>query len=461
MVATLRDEADRSVVRMEPTERRDARYRAFTLRNLDAVPGIGHLPPEQLEAIRVVGSVLPFKTNAYVCEQLIDWSSVPDDPIFRLTFPQREMLEHDDFVQIRRLLRAGDAAAVAEAATRIRSRLNPNPAGQASLNIPHLAGRALPGMQHKYRETVLFFPGKGQTCHAYCSYCFRWPQFVDPGGNVTKFAAPDVDPLVAYLRAHPDVTDVLVTGGDPLIMRTAVLRAYLEPLLAPDLEHVDIRIGTKAPVYWPYRLTDGDDADDLLRLFEELVAAGRHLAVMLHVTHPRELETPAARRAIRNIIGTGAVVRCQAPIIRHVNDDAAALADLWHSEVRLGAVPYYAFVERDTGARQYFELPLVEVFSLFTEAFRSVSGLARTVRGPVMSATPGKVLVDGITELAGTRMIVLKLLQARDPGLANRVFFARFDSRATWFDQLRPAPGTESAWPALAGSAPRLAAAGA
>ncbi|NIP15323.1 MAG: lysine 2,3-aminomutase, partial [Pseudomonadales bacterium] len=70
-------------------------------------------------------------------------------------------------------------------------------------------------MQHKYRETVLFFPAAGQTCHAYCTYCFRWAQFV--GIDELKFASRQADSLVAYLERHPEVTSVLITGGDPLV----------------------------------------------------------------------------------------------------------------------------------------------------------------------------------------------------------------------------------------------------
>jgi L-lysine 2,3-aminomutase len=225
-------------------------------------------------------------------------------------------------------------------------------------------------------------------------------------------------------------------------MKTSVLRRYIEPLLAPDLNHVNsIRIGTKAPAYWPHRFTTDADADDLLRLFEEVRASGRHLAVMAHYSHPRELEPGAAQEAIRRITSTGAVVRCQAPLIKHVNDSADAWKRLWRREVLLGAVPYYMFVERDTGPKGYFEVPLARAFDIFTEAYRSVSGLARTVRGPSMSATPGKVLVSGITEVRGEKVFVLKMLQGRDPHWVNQVFFAKFDPAATWLDELEPAFG--------------------
>jgi L-lysine 2,3-aminomutase len=225
-------------------------------------------------------------------------------------------------------------------------------------------------------------------------------------------------------------------------MSTAKLRAYIEPLLSPELDHViSIRIGTKAPAYWPYRFTTDRDADELLALFNAVRAAGRHLAVMAHYSHPRELETPAAQLALRRIIDTGAVVRCQAPCIRHVNDSAAAWAEMWRLQVQLGAVPYYMFVERDTGPKNYFELPLARVLEIFRGAQQQVSGLARTARGPSMSATPGKVVVRGTSEVHGERVFVLEFLQGRDPDWVGRPFFARYDPSATWLDQLQPAFG--------------------
>jgi L-lysine 2,3-aminomutase len=235
------------------------------------------------------------------------------------------------------------------------------------------------------------------------------------------------------------VTDVLFTGGDPLVMRTDVLARYVDPLLAPELAHVgQIRIGTKAPAYWPHRFVTDRDADDLLRLFERVVAAGRHLAVMAHYSHPMELSTPAAEAAIRRIRATGAEVRCQAPLIRHVNDDARAWAEMWRRQVRLGAIPYYFFVERDTGPKRYFEVPLARGLDIFQQAYRQVSGLGRTVRGPSMSATPGKVHVVGTTTLGTQEVFVLRFLQARDPSWVNRVFFAKMDRKACWLDDLRP-----------------------
>jgi KamA family protein len=419
----------------------ERQFKVFSKQQLDKIPQLEKLSEEDRLAMKAVANVLPFRVNNYVIEELIDWDNVPDDPMFQLTFPQRGMLNPDDFKSIRDLTaRGAKPDEMLPEIRRIQYGLNPHPAGQKSLNVPREDGTEVPGMQHKYRETVLFFPMAGQTCHAYCTYCFRWPQFV--GLDDMKFASKEASGLVEYLKKHKEVTSVLFTGGDPMIMRTALLRQYIEPLLGPGLEHIiSIRIGTKAPAYWPYRFTHGEDADDLMRLIGEIRDAGKNPAIMAHYSVARELETDVAQAAVKRLVAAGATVRCQAPLIRHVNDNSDNWARMWQKQVRLGAIPYYMFIERDTGARGYFEVPLWRTYEIFTEAYRQVSGLARTVRGPSMSCTPGKVLVDGITEIAGQKAFVLKMIQGRDPAWANRVFFAKFDTRATWMDQLKPAFG--------------------
>lgn len=414
-------------------------YQVYGRGHLDRIPQLQALPAEERLALKAVSAVLPFKANNYVVEQLIDWNDVPTDPMYQLAFPQRGMLDRSDLDRMIDLVRRDAPKAERDAAANaIRLRLNPHPAGQRELNVPTIDGERMPGSQHKYRETLLFFPSQGQTCHAYCTYCFRWAQFV--GMDEMKFADREADRLVRYLRAHPEVTDVLFTGGDPLVMRTKILRRYVDALLEVDTVQT-IRLGTKSVAWWPHRFVTDRDADDLLRLFERVVERGRHLAVMGHYTHPRELSTPVAQAAVRRITRTGAVLRCQAPLIRHINDDAETWATMWNTQVKLGAVPYYLFVERDTGPKRYFEVPLARAHRIFQDAYARVSGLGRTVRGPSMSAKPGKVLVDGVAEVEGRKVFVLRFLQGRDPSWTKRVFFARFDPEATWLHDLRPAFG--------------------
>ncbi len=337
------------------------------------------------------------------------------------------MLDPADFIRLQTLLVTGaDPLLLRQRAREIQMRMNPHPDGQMELNVPTVDGEELMGCQHKYRETVLYFPLAGQTCHAYCTYCFRWPQFV--GIERLKFAMRGTDRLVSYLRGHPEVTDVLVTGGDPLVMSSAMLRKSIEPLLGEGLGHIHtIRIGTRALSYWPYRFTTDRDADDLLRLFEAVRRSGRQLALMAHFSHPRELQTNAAQEALRRVRDTGAVIRCQAPLIRHINDSSEVWAELWRQQVRLGLVPYYMFVARDTGPRSYFEVPLATGLRIYSEAITRVSGLGRTVRGPIMSADARQGLVRWRRHCRRAGCVRTEDDSRRDPDWANRVFFAHFD----------------------------------
>ncbi|WP_051108989.1 KamA family radical SAM protein [Actinomadura flavalba] len=421
-----------------PAQRSAGRkFRAFTAKHLDELTARAGLTADQRLATRAVATVLPFRTNAYVLDELIDWTAAPDDPIFRLVFPQPDMLPEDDVAHLSGLLRREAPKAEVEAAAHaVRMKLNPHPAGQLELNVPSFGDGRVPGMQHKYHETVLYFPKQGQTCHAYCTYCFRWAQFV--GEPDLKMAGDDVAQLRDYLLAHPEVTSVLFTGGDAMIMGEPVLRRYIEPLL--DLDQLEsIRIGTKSLAYWPQKFVTDPDADDMLRLFEQVVASGKNLAFMAHFSHPRELEPLVVAEACRRIRDTGAVIRTQAPLIRTINDDPRTWEDMWRTQTRMGLIPYYMFVERDTGPQDYFAVPLADAYTIFRDAYAGVSGLSRTVRGPSMSATPGKVCVDGVLDIAGEKVFALHFIQARDPDLVGRPFFAKYDPHAVWLDDLRPA----------------------
>ena len=413
-------------------------FRIYNQHNFDQISQLDCLSEEQRFAIRVVAQVLPFRVNQYVVDQLIQWDNVSEDPMFRLVFPQPEMLSPAHFSRVATLLRSGaDKSEIKIAAQEIHSELNPHPGGQMTLNLPRVGNEYLHGAQHKYRETLLFFPSQGQTCHSYCTFCFRWAQFVD--NKELRIAAREATTLHEYLQSHDEVTDLLMTGGDPMVMKTSRLEEYLRPLLDPGFEHLQtLRIGTKSLTFWPYRFVTDPDADDLLRLFSEFVDRGKHVALMAHFEHGCEMEGSVVQEAVRRIRDTGAVIRTQAPVLRHVNDDSEVWASMWRKQVRMGMVPYYMFVERDTGARRYFELPLEQTWRIYRDAIKQVSGLGRTVRGPSMSADPGKVEIQGVTEISGEKVFVLRFIQARNPEWVQRPFFAKYDSEATWLDQLQP-----------------------
>ena len=413
---------------------------SITLANLRKLPQIQNFSEEQIFEMEVVGNVLPFKANNYVIEQLIDWDNVPGDSMFNLTFPQKNMLKPEHYDMMASVLKNDpDRKQIQEMANTIRLELNPHPAGQMELNVPILKdGTKLYGMQHKYKETALFFPSQGQTCHAYCSFCFRWPQFV--GMDEMKFAMKEGDDLAQYVKEHPEISDILFTGGDPMIMKASLFATYVDKLLDADLPNLKtIRIGTKALSYWPYKFISDNDAEETLETFRRINSKGIHVAIMGHFNHLAELKTGAVKLAIKNVRETGAQIRTQSPLLTNINDDAEMWAKMWQKQVDLGCIPYYMFVVRDTGAQHYFGVPLIKAHEIFQQAIQKVSGLARTVRGPSMSATPGKVQIDGVAEVNGTKVIVLRMLQGRNPEWVNRPFFAKYDENAIWLDDLKPA----------------------
>lgn len=418
------------------------KYQIYTARNYRQIPQISQVSQEDLRSIDVVAHVLPFKTNNYVVNELIDWDNYQNDPIFILNFPQKGMLSPEHFSKMAQAVDAGaDTATLRKTADEIRHQLNPHPAGQ-SHNVPEVNGEKLTGAQHKYNETMLFFPSQGQTCHAYCTFCFRWPQFT--GMDNMKFAMKEIDNVIAYLRQHEEITDLLITGGDPMVMKASVLDTYISRLLEADLAHLQtIRIGSKSLSFWPYRYLSDPDAEEVLQIFKKVSDSGKSLAFMAHFNHPRELETEAVQKAIKKIRATGAQIRTQSPLLNHINASAQVWADMWKKQVGLGLIPYYMFIARDTGAQEYFGVSLHRAWDIFQRAYTRVSGIARTVRGPSMSCTPGKVRICGITEIQGEKVFVLEFIQGRNSQWAIRPFFAKYDPKALWMDDLQPAFGKE------------------
>lgn len=415
------------------------KYRSFSLHNFRQIPQLENLTEEQKFIIKVVGTVLPFKTNNYVVDELIDWENFEKDPFFILNFPQKEMLDEASFNKIASLLkREAPKKEIQEEVKKIRLKLNPNPAGQES-NVPVFEGKKLNGIQHKYREIMLFFPSQGQTCHAYCTFCFRWPQFAL---NEFKFAMKEADTMIEYLKANQHITDVLFTGGDPAVMKTKFFEAYFNALADANIPNLkNIRIGTKALAYWPYRFTTDEDSDDLIELFKKMKKKGINIALMAHFNHPGELATDAVKMAVKRLIEAGVQIRSQSPILKNINAHPEIWAENWKEQVNMGIIPYYMFIPRDTGAQDYFAVTLNQSWQIFRNAYNSVSGICRTVKGPSMSCTPGKVQVVGVSEINGEKVFVLNFLQGRDPSWVGQPFFARYNPDAIWIDDLEPAFG--------------------
>jgi lysine 2,3-aminomutase len=368
-------------LRADPSPPAGVRY----LQDLSAVVGLSARERRLLEP---VAEHFPFRATDYYLD-LIDWND-PDDPLRRIIVPQAE-----------ELFTWGSLDASDEAAITVR-----------------------PGVQHKYPHTVLLLCN--HACAGYCRYCFRKRIFLHDDEVVE-----DVSEGIAYIAARPEVTNVLLTGGDPLLLPTRRLADIWHRLR--QIPHVGvIRIGTRVPAYDPWRILR-DPA--LLEALASYSTAERRIYVMTHFDHPREL-TAVAVRSVDALIRAGAVCANQNPLVRGVNDDPATLAELFRRLSFIGAAPYYLFQVRPTQGNRSFTVPLVEAYRIFEEAKRRVSGLAKRARF-VLSHATGKVEVLWVDD----RYIHMRYHRAMDRERDGELMTFLRDDEAGWLDELVPAAG--------------------
>lgn len=356
------------------------------VRDIDKIPNI---PPAERAKLKKVAERYVFRANDYYLS-LIDWND-PNDPIKQLIIPRIEEL--NDWGKL-------DAS------------------NEASVTVQK-------GVQHKYPDTVLLLCN--EVCGAYCRYCFRKRLFMDENDEVTN----DVSEGIRYIAAHTEVANVLLTGGDPLLMSTRRLREIILALRA--IEHVQIiRIGSKMPAFDPWRLLSDPDLQQLLRTCS---TPRKRIYLMAHFDHPREL-TDEAVAGIDCFIRCGVICVNQCPLIKGINDDPAVLADMYRRLSWMGCTPYYLFQGRPTAGNEPYEVPIVRGWNIFREAICIGSGLARRVRY-VMSHETGKIEILAVDD----RHIYLRYHRAKDPNNRGRFMIYKRDDEAYWLDQLEPAGG--------------------
>jgi lysine 2,3-aminomutase len=189
------------------------------------------------------------------------------------------------------------------------------------------ANSPVEGIVHRYPDRVLL--KLAYVCAVYCRFCFR-REMVGPGRR-RALAGPALDKALAYIRDHREIWEVILTGGDPLILSARRLGAVMGALALVD--HVKVvRIHTRMPIAAPARITPA--------LARALKASGKATYVVLHANHAREL-TPAARAACARLVDAGIPMLSQSVLLRGVNDDPAALADLLRALVECRIKPYY------------------------------------------------------------------------------------------------------------------------
>jgi len=350
--------------------------------NIDKVSG---LSKEEREKLKKVTNKFAFRVNTYYLD-LINWSD-PNDPIRRIVIPAEEELEEWG---------------------------NLDPSDEKRYTVA-------PGVEHKYKDTALIL--FNNLCGAYCRFCFRKRLFIK--GNKEIIRNPK--PAIEYIKNHPEIDNVLISGGDPLLLSNRRLEEVLSGLRAID--HVKIiRIGTKMPAFNPYRILNDDN---FVRLIERFSYKDKRIYVMVHFNHEREITFPAIR-AIDKLINAGAVICNQTPLIRGVNDSPKVLRDLFNKLSFIGATPYYVFQSRPTVGNKTYSVPLEEGFKIFEEAKTLLSGLAKRAKF-VMSHATGKIEIVGIDN----KFIYMKYHRIPEDRSPELMKFER-NPEGYWLEDFKP-----------------------
>lgn len=327
-----------------------------------------------------------FKTNQYY-NSLIDWSN-PNDPLRLIVIPHESELAED------------------------------YGAMDASAEVDYTVVR---GMQHKYSKTALMLVSR--VCAAYCRFCFRKRLFTDDNHETTH----DLTEGLTYLREHPEIESVVLSGGDPMMLSTPLLERILVSLGA--IAHITtVRIDTKILAFNPFRLLDDASLVDLLKTVSQ--RGHFRIYVIAHYSHPREL-TPESERAIGLLQMAGVSVYNQMPLLKSVNAEPEVIAEMSSRLAHLGVTPYYVFVPRPVTGNKRFALPLREAWEIHRAAMARCSGLAKTAK-LVMSHRTGKIEVVGFT---GSQ-IVLRYHQAPDDKIHGRILIADTRGGEMWLDDL-------------------------
>lgn len=348
---------------------------------------VEEISEEEKETLKPITDKYVFRANDYYLS-LIDWDN-PDDPIRKIIIPNsNELNEYGQW----------DASDEAK-------------------------NYVVPGCQHKYKTTALLVVS--QVCGAYCRFCFRKRLFNNEHDEVHINPQPGID----YIRNHPEINNVLLTGGDSLMLSTKRLRNIIEQLR--EIDHVKIiRLGSKLPVFNPMRIYQDEELLDLIRTYS---TPEKRIYVMAHVNHPNEI-TDEARKAFDALHEAGAIVMNQTPVLKGINDDPNALAELLDKLSWTGVHPYYFFINRPVAGNYDFVHPLKTVYEIVEEAKAKTSGLGKRVR-LAMSHSSGKIEILAIKD----GKAYLKYHQAKH-GNYGEVMVLDCPDDATWFDEL---PGHE------------------
>lgn len=239
------------------------------------------------------------------------------------------------------------------------------------------------GIVHRYPDRVLL--KAVHVCPVYCRFCFR-REMVGPQGLGT------LDPTAMaaafdYIRGHEEIWEVILTGGDPLVLSPRRLEEMLTELASID--HVKIvRFHTRVPVVDPQKI----DA----ALIKALKASGKTVYVALHANHPREM-TAEARAACARLVDAGIVMVSQSVLLKGVNDDAVVLAELMKAFVETRVKPYYLHHPDLAPGTSHFRLTIEEGQKIVAALRGRISGLCQPTYILDIPGGYGKAVISGAT----------------------------------------------------------------
>ena len=352
------------------------------IKHFTKVEQLEQLNEQEKAELKKVTDKFAFRVNDYYLS-LINFND-PKDPIRRIVIPSIEELEE-------------------------WGKLDPS---------DEKAYTIMPGLEHKYHSVAVFLVT--YKCDSLCRYCFRKRLFIKSEREYLQ----DWDAAYQYVREHPEVTNVLLTGGDALMLPTSQLEEILVTLW--EIKHVRIiRLGTRIPSYNPYRIIDDPS---LLKVIEKYSTKRKRIYVMTHFVHPREL-TDVAVEAVALLQKARAKLANQTPLIRGVNDDPKVLAELLAKLSFIGAVPYYIFQCRPALGNRAYTVPIEEGYEIVEQAKSRVSGLAKRARY-TMSHSSGKIEIVGKTK----DYVYFKYHRAFRDEDSGRFMVFKSNPNACWFD---------------------------
>jgi lysine 2,3-aminomutase len=277
------------------------------------------------------------------------------------------------------------------------------------------------GLQHKYSETALILATN--KCATYCRYCFR-KRLV---GLQTKEIIERFEDAAEYIKPHKQINNVLITGGDPLVLKNEVIEKFLSIL--SDFPQIKfIRFGSRAPVTFPSRFED----DELLKILSSYSLPDRRIYVVTQFNHPNEI-TKQSIKAVDNLIKSGVIVNNQTVLLKGVNDNPRTLANLLNGLVSIGVNPYYVFQCRPVKrVKQHFQVPLCRGIEIVEKAKAHCNGHSKRFKY-IMSHRTGKIEILGIFE----DEIYFKYHQAKDRKKLGKIFTRPVDESAGWLDDFK------------------------